>query len=80
MMFLDVEPQQFEIQQLKENLVSCVFRPKNRFLPKEYEIIVKKGHKFYDFIQIMNFGEPCNWWSLSFLANLCKDYDGNYLT
>lgn len=77
---MEVEKKQFEIQQLKENLVSCIFRPKNRFLPKEYEIIVKKGHKFYDLIQIVNFYDDCTWWTLSTLANLCKDYNGNYLT
>ena len=79
-MFLEVERKQFEIQQLKENLVSCVFRPKNRFLPKEYEIIVKKGQRFYELIQIVKCDDCCNWWTLCTLANLCKDYDGNYLT
>lgn len=80
MMFMEVEKKQFEIQQLKENLVSCTFHTKNRFLPETYEVLVKSGHKFYELIKTIEFDKTPNWWTLSVLANICKDYNGVYLT
>lgn len=79
-MFLDVKKQQFDIQKLKENLYVCTFRSCNRFLEKEYEIIVRNSSRFYELIDTVKNFEKVNWWTLSYLANVCYEYNGNYLT
>lgn len=78
--FLDVKREQFEIQRLKENLYCVTFNPRNRFLPDKYEILVNKSSRFFDLIYHVDFSVSCDWWNISYLAQVCQIYDGNYLT
>ena len=77
--FLDVTRQQFEIQKLKENLYCVTFRPCNRFLAKEFEILVRDTHKFYELVATVDGYIKVNWWTLNYLAYLCEKYNGSYL-
>lgn len=78
--FLNVKREQFHIQQVKENVLCCTFYPKNRFLPKELEIIVKNSNMFYDLVETVKSFESVNWWTLNYLASVVEKYNGNYLT
>ena len=78
--FFDVEIEQFEIQKLRENLYSVIFRPNTRFLPSKYEILISHTSRFFDLAEKVESHPIINWWDMSYLAYICQKYDGNYLT